>query len=200
MSADGEDLAEEKARLRRQVAARLKALSAREFAERGRRALERLEGAEEFRRAGSFLLYAPMPDEIDTTPLIDRLLAVGRAAFLPVCAPDRDEMRAVRIADLGKDLAPGRFGILEPRAGLPAAGPAEIDFLLVPGRAFDRAGRRLGRGRGFYDRFLAGAGEGPFRAALALDLQLFPRVPAGEHDREVELIAPESEILRPRGE
>ena len=195
MNAAGGPLAERKAALRREVAARLKALPAAELAERGRRAAERLERVDAFRRAESLMLYASMPDEIDTAGLIDRLLAAGRKVYLPVCDAAAGDMRAVRVADRGRDLVAGRFGILEPRPGLEAAPPGGIDFVLVPGRAFDRAGRRLGRGGGYYDRFLAGAGA--FRAAVALDLQIFPEVPAGARDRRVELVATESELIRP---
>lgn len=200
MTAEGDDLPRRKAGLRREVAARLAEISPEELAGRGRRAAERLRSAPEFRRARSSLLYAAMPDEIDTAALIDELLAAGKSVFLPVCHETRGEMRAVRIADRAHDLAEGRYGIREPRPGLPAAAPGEIDFVLVPGRAFDRNGQRLGRGAGFYDRFLSGDASGAFRAALALDAQVFPEVPAGPHDRPVDLVATESELIRPGGE
>lgn len=194
----GDDLPRRKAQLRREVAARLKALSPGEFAERGGRAVERLGGVREFEEARSYLLYASMPDEIETAALIDGLLSRGRGVFLPVCGKLSDELRAVRISDRGRDLAPGRFGIMEPRGGLEAAPPGEVDFVLVPGRAFDRRGRRLGRGRGFYDRFLSGVLDaGGCAGALALDLQIFAEVPAGEHDLPVHLVATESELIRP---
>jgi 5-formyltetrahydrofolate cyclo-ligase len=195
----GDELPRRKAELRREVAASLRALAPPEFAERGRRAVERLRGVEEFRAAARAVLYASMPDEIDTAPLIEDLLAAGREVYLPVCHRTADEMNVVRVSDPRTDLSPGRFGILEPRAGLPAGDPAAVDFLLAPGRAFDRNCRRLGRGRGFYDRFLAeAAGRGCFLAAVALDLQVFPEVPAGEHDLPVDLVATESTLIRAR--
>jgi 5-formyltetrahydrofolate cyclo-ligase len=197
---DGDDLPRRKAQLRREVAARLKALSPEDFAERGRRAAERLKGTREFEEARSYLLYASMPDEIDTAALIDRALACGREVYLPVCAPSGSEMSAVRVEDRVRDLAPGRFGILEPRAGLPAAAPGDVDFVLVPGRAFDRHCRRLGRGRGFYDRFLQVVleeGDCGCAGALALDLQVVAEIPVGEHDLPVHVVATESRLIRP---
>jgi 5-formyltetrahydrofolate cyclo-ligase len=200
MTGEGDDLPRRKAELRREVAARIRGLGPEGLAERGARARDRLAGTDEFRLSAGLLLYAAMPDEIDAGPLIDEALERGAAVYLPVPDPDGNRMTAVRVTDRRTDLVPGRFGILEPRKGLPAAGSGEIDFVLVPGRAFDRGGRRLGRGAGFYDRFLEEAAAGAFRAALALDLQVVPEVPAGASDRPVDLVATESELIRPAGE
>ncbi len=200
MTAEGDDLPRRKDRLRREVAARLRSLGPEELAGRGRRAVERLKSTPDFRSARSCLLYASLPDEIDTATLIDELLAGGKKVFLPTCHQTKDEMRAVRIADRGRDLIEGRFGILEPRPELEAAGAEEVDFILAPGRAFDRQCRRLGRGRGFYDRFLHTALEGGgLAAAVALDIQIFDQLPTGKRDLPVHLVATESELIRPGG-
>ena len=191
---------DEKARLRREIAAAFQRLPAGELEARGAAIRQRLALTEEFRRAGSFLLYASLPDEIDTAPLIDELLAAGKTVYLPVCRPGRAEIDIVPILSREADLVPGHFGILEPRPALAAAGPEDVDFVLVPGRAFDRRGNRLGRGRGYYDRFLARVGQQAVRAALALDFQLVAAVPAAEHDLPVDLIVTEREVIRiPRG-
>jgi 5-formyltetrahydrofolate cyclo-ligase len=191
---------DEKARIRREVAELYRKLPAEELAERGAQARARLAAADEFRRAASFLLYASLPDEIDTAPLIDELLAAGKAVYLPVCRPGRAELDVVPIRSRGADLAPGHFGILEPRPGLAPAVAGDVQFALVPGRAFDRRGRRLGRGRGYYDRFLLALPAGVTRAALALDFQIFPAVPAAEHDQPVDLVATDRELIRVRPE
>lgn len=187
---------DEKAILRRKVAEQFRRLAPGELEARGALARARLAAADEFRRAGSFLLYASMPDEIDTAPLIDGLLAAGKTVCLPLCRPDRAEIDVVPIRSRGADLAPGHFGILEPRAGLAPASAGDVEFALVPGRAFDRRGRRLGRGRGYYDRFLAEISSGVTRAALALDFQIVPAVPAAGHDQPVDLVATDRELIR----
>jgi 5-formyltetrahydrofolate cyclo-ligase len=186
---------DQKARIRREVAARFAALAPGELAARGAAVRARLECLPEFRAARSFLLYAPMPDEVDITPLIDELLASGRCVFLPVCRPGRAEFDAVSIRSRAEDLAPGRFGIMTPRPGLVPADSGDVDFTLVPGLAFDRRGYRVGRGGGYYDRFLAKLGDRAVRAALALDFQLFATVPAAGHDQQVDLIVGESEVI-----
>ena len=79
---------------------------------------------------------------------------------------------------------------------VPGQAPAAMDLALVPGLAFDRAGRRLGRGGGHYDRLLARA---PLRAAFKIGLafawQLQPRVPAARHDVPMDLVATEKELI-----
>jgi 5-formyltetrahydrofolate cyclo-ligase len=185
-----------KALIRREVAARFAALSAEELAERSAAIRNRLMFLKEFGSAGSFLLYASMADEVDTAPLIDGLLAAGRPVFLPVCRPGRAEFDAVSIRSRSADLVPGRFGILEPRLGLVPADTGDVEFALVPGLAFDRQGARIGRGGGYYDRFLARLHLSALRVALALEFQVYPAVPTADHDQRVDLIVTEREIIR----
>jgi 5-formyltetrahydrofolate cyclo-ligase len=81
-----------------------------------------------------------------------------------------------------QDAAPGYRGILEPGAHCALLDLASIDWVLVPGVAFDRAGRRLGYGGGYYDRLLPQLRPDAHRAAGAFELQLVERVPAAAHD------------------
>jgi len=184
-----------KARVRREVNARFAALAPGELAERSAQIRSRLALLEEFRSAGSVLLYASMADEVDTAPLIDGLLAAGKPVFLPVCRPGRAEFDAVSIRSRADDLVPGRYGILEPRIGLIPSDTGDVEFALVPGLAFDRSGGRLGRGGGYYDRFLTRLHLSALRAALALDFQVYPAVPTADHDQRVDLIITERETI-----
>ena len=98
------------------------------------------------------MAYWPLPDEVDVRPLIDRLVAEGRTVVLPKVTGD--ETMELRRYTSQTDLSEGAFHILEP-VGEPFVDYEQIDVALVPGVAFDAAGHRLGRGRGYYDRFLA---------------------------------------------
>ena len=99
--------------------------------------------------------------------------------------------------DSWSDLQPSRFGILEPLPDAVFFEPVELDLILLPGVAFDRFGRRLGRGRGFYDRGLARAQEvpGPRRLGVGFDFQLVERVPVGELDQPVHGVLTERGLL-----
>jgi len=93
------------------------------------------------------------------------------------------------------DIAAGYQGIPEPREQCPVVAPDALDWVLVPGVAFDLAGRRLGYGGGFYDRLLPLLGAAAARVAGAYDLQLVPRVPAAPHDLKVGTIVTETRTI-----
>ena len=93
-----------------------------------------------------------------------------------------------RVFDLSVDIVPGWLGIPEPRPTAPQVPPESIDWVLVPGLAFDATGRRLGYGGGFYDRLLPLLRPGVQCVAGALDLQIVDEVPASPHDRRVDLV------------
>lgn len=105
--------------------------------------------------ADTVLAFAAMPDEPDTAALLQRTLTDGKRLLLPRVL-SKTEMDWVDIPDLSL-LRPGAFGILEPPADLPAADPyhSAAPLALIPCLAASRDGVRLGRGGGYYDRFLA---------------------------------------------
>ena len=98
------------------------------------------------------MAYWPLKDEVDIRPLIGQLVGQGRTVLLPkVTGPETMELRRYTGPD---DLKEGAFHIMEPTGEL-FTDYGQIDVVLVPGMAFDAAGHRLGRGKGYYDRFLA---------------------------------------------
>jgi 5-formyltetrahydrofolate cyclo-ligase len=99
------------------------------------------------------------------------------------------------LADPAADLAPGYQGIPEPRAHCPPVAPGAIDWVLVPGVAYDGAGRRLGYGGGYYDRLLPLVPPGAARVAGAFDAQLVARVPSAPHDLTVDTIVTDTRTL-----
>ena len=98
------------------------------------------------------MVYWPLPDEVDIRPLINALVAQGTTVLLPKVVDD-EHMELCRYASQN-DLTEGAFHIMEP-TGAPFTDYEKIDVALIPGMAFDAAGHRLGRGKGYYDRFLA---------------------------------------------
>ena len=147
------DIPQQKAALRRELAAAARSLTSGEKQASDDAILRQVLRTPEYRRAGTVFLFVGHGDEIDTLPLLRQVLADGKRLCVPLCtAPGRMECRAVR--DL-RDLRPGAYGILEPPADAPAVSPARIDLAIVPCVGASREGFRLGHGGGYYDRFLA---------------------------------------------
>ncbi|MBO4892181.1 MAG: 5-formyltetrahydrofolate cyclo-ligase [Prevotella sp.] len=125
--------------------------------------------------------YYPLPDEVNIRPLLDEWIAKGKTVFLPkVTGDDTMELRRYTGHD---DMHEGTFHILEPE-GQPFAGDVSIDVILVPGVAFDAEGHRLGRGKGYYDRFLSSLGSELI--GVCFDFQKVPEVPFGQYDIPVD--------------
>ena len=133
--------------------------------------------------------YWPMGDEMDPRPLMLALASRGHAMALPV-TPPRGQPLAFRAWAPGAALRPGPMGTSEPAAGE----ELRPDVLLVPLLAFDRAGRRLGYGGGYYDRTLA-ALPGAKAIGIAYAGQEMPEVPAGPQDMRLPLIATEAGVI-----
>ncbi len=141
------------------------------------------------RNAEVILAYFPLPDEVSIIPVIDSLVSQGKIVLLPHVVSDTEMiLREYHSAD---DLAEGAFGILEP-TGKEFTEYGLIETALIPGMAFDENGNRLGRGKGYYDRFLANvkakAGKLPHLIGVAFPFQIVPEVPADIHDQSMDKV------------
>jgi len=194
MSTGGMDVRGEKRALRRRILRERDGLPAERRAAWSRSIAERLLARPELLRAGTVHLFASFGSEVETLPIVERLLASGRRPVLPVVLRETWTMKHAAIRGLD-DLVPGFKGILEPADGCPSCDPGEIDLVIVPGVAFDRRGGRLGYGGGFYDRFLAGC-PAP-RIALAFSMQIVEAVPCEECDLPIDVILTELEEIAP---
>ena len=141
-----------KAELRTQMRDMRRALLPEQQQEAAQGVYERMMAFEPYHAARVVMAYMACRGELDLAPVIRDVFERGKTLVLPRCEAD-GTMTARRICDQG-DLAPGAYGLLEPDAGCEIIDPAQIDLILVPGVAFDRLGRRLGQGAGYYDRFL----------------------------------------------
>ncbi len=140
-------------------------------------------------QAETILLFYSMKNEINTRPILTALQMQGKRVLLPRCLPQHQmEARVYH----PKQMKQHPFGMWEPDEDCAVVKKDEIDLILVPALCFDRQGRRMGRGGGFYDRYLAGyAGRtvGLCREALLCD-----EVPVDPWDRPVELVATEETV------
>ena len=124
------------------------------------------------------LAYWPLPDEVDIRPLVNLLFSDGKVVVLPRVTGDITmELRRYQSPD---DLKEGAYHIMEPVGEL-FTDYDKIDTVLVPGMAFDAAGHRLGRGKGYYDRFLPQLSHAR-KIGVCFPFQRVAEVPTDEHD------------------
>lgn len=173
-------VAEAKAALRSEVRARIAAMPEERRASESAEVVRHIVADEVWKGARSVLLFMPLPDEVRIRPLVDAAWAAGKSVALPASDAATGAYVARRVLSAA-DLRPGRFGVLEPCAGCPVVPFSALDLVLVPGIAFDMAGNRLGRGRGFYDRMLALSPDA-VSCGVGFDGQVVTLVPVEPHD------------------
>ncbi len=184
----------EKTRLRREILARRDAETDREArSDAIGRQVRRLPG---FALARTVATYVGVGSEVGTLPLIRTLLAAAQRVVVPWVAAGELHLFLLESPD---ELAPAPYGLLEPSPALRElpgrwVDPTEVDLFLVPGVAFDRAGGRLGHGRGYYDRLLGRARQDAHRVALAYECQLVDAVPMTPADVPMHLVITEDTV------
>jgi 5-formyltetrahydrofolate cyclo-ligase len=187
-------LAAEKRRVRRSLSQLRRCVAPGEAALVARRIAERLLAEPAVQRARRIALYAALPDEVPSRPLFDALRGLRESLLFPRV----QDARALVFASVSdwSALRPGRYGVLEPPDSAAAIEPGEGDLVLVPGVAFDRAGNRLGRGQGYYDRaFPRTAARPPLLMGVAYAIQLLDAVPHAAADRRMDAVLTEHALL-----
>lgn len=147
-----------------------------ELGRRSLAAVTRLMAHQHYLAARTVMLYCSLPDEVDTTPL----LADGQKKTIVLPRVTGPETMELRLYQGPASMAKGAFGIMEP-TGQAFTDYQAIDLAIVPGMAFDPQGHRLGRGRGYYDRFLPLIPQA-YKIGLCFPFQLVGNVPTEPTD------------------
>jgi len=190
----GDDAAAAKRALRELVLGRRDGLAGGERRAAGAALTARLMAVPAVAAASAVLCFASFRSEVDTTPFMAWCRQRGVTVGLPVIVAPH-HMEAFAVDDPRHDLAPGRFGIPEPRPGLPALRPATFDVVIVPGSAFDCGGGRMGYGGGFYDTFLSRMRDDAPRIGICFEVQVVDEVPREGHDLCMDLLVTEDRTI-----
>jgi 5-formyltetrahydrofolate cyclo-ligase len=137
--------------------------------------------------------YVALDDEVDLQAVFRTAVRAGKAIALPRIESGSRAMSFRRVGDFPATLERHEYGFLQPAAGEPEVRPEAGDLVLVPGRVFDRRGYRVGRGGGFYDRFLADLSDGVVTAGVGYGVQLVHQVPTDRTDIPVQIVVTDSE-------
>jgi 5-formyltetrahydrofolate cyclo-ligase len=139
-------------------------------------------------RARSILFYASMPGEVDTLAMIEKAIFKGKRVALPIVEQNKGELIPTLISSM-EDVHKGTYGIAEPHFNPDKRLVLkDIDAVVVPGLAFDKYHHRLGRGAGYYDRFLSTLPKTVSTVGLAFDFQLTESLPTEAHDVRLQQI------------
>jgi len=172
--------------MRKQLRSALLSLHATKRIKKSRRIIKKLIRTVSFKRAKNLFTYIALPYEVQTRPLILRALRLKKRVYVPSVDLKRRQIRIYQIKSWSKDLKPGPFGILEPRKLKTRRGqPHQMDLFIVPGLGFDHQNGRLGRGFGFFDRFLTKAKKTE-KIGLAFREQMRKKIPMGRFDVPVD--------------
>ncbi len=173
--------------IRRRVRARKRLLNDDERRQAADKVFSRLEQLAAFAVSENILIYNSLPDELSTRIFLDKW-STDKRFFLP------------RVNGLDLELLPyertrmqmGAFRIEEP-TGDDVTDPRQMELIIVPAVAFDRAGNRVGRGKGYYDRLLSKTNA--YTVGVAYDFQLFDEINADDHDIPVDMVITETHTI-----
>ena len=181
--------------LRKEMKERLAAITFTQAKAKSYAACEALIKLPEFLNARVVMLYLPIPHEMDTAEIALHAWQQGKVVLAPKVNWAQRHMLAVQINSLDDGLEDGGHGVRQPVAGEPWP-VEEIGLVIVPALAYDARGGRLGRGGGFYDRFLAEQGMDAVKCGLGFHEQVVDELPMHSHDWPVDLLVTDQCVRR----
>jgi len=181
--------------IRRQLRDVLAAMPAEHRHRKSVAACDLIASSPEFHQAWVIMLFLSTAEEVDTAPLALRAWQSGKTVVVPKVSWDQRRILPVEIASLQAGLTVNGTGVREPVAGKPV--PVEyIDLVIVPGLGFTEKGHRIGRGMGFYDRFLAQSDFLGLSCGLCFQEQIVPELPVLDHDMPLSMLVSDHGIRR----
>jgi 5-formyltetrahydrofolate cyclo-ligase len=180
--------------LRARMRASLAAMTPEAREASSRAICERLAAFDRIVAAAMVMIYMPLRTEVDVLPFARRFLAAGGHLVVPRTDRAARTIEPAGVSSVERDeFEVDAMGVLRPRRWWPVS-TDQVDVILVPGLAFDAAGRRIGRGGGFYDRFLLRLPPATLSVGVAFEAQRIDEVPADPHDRRVDVVVTERRL------
>ncbi len=168
--------------LRKEIRNRKRQFTPEQLRELSQPIIDKLRNHPKLQAAKTIMLYHSMPDEVYTHDFVTEMVEAGKEVLLPVVISET-EMEIRKYTGL-QDMAISSYGILEP-VGEVFTDYQSIEFIAVPGMSFDSHRNRLGRGKGYYDRFLAQV-PSAYTLGICFDFQKLDTIPADVYDKRVD--------------
>ncbi|MDP1853314.1 MAG: 5-formyltetrahydrofolate cyclo-ligase [Candidatus Omnitrophota bacterium] len=182
-------LVQAKQELRRKMLLKLKTQKEEERTERSRKIRKKLFSLSAFKQAQVIMFYISCGFEVDTLNMIKEAIKLGKKVAVPRLKDNNRKMAISLVSGVDSELEIGPYGIKQPKAEyLRPVSIEKIDLIVVPGVAFSSGGKRLGRGKGYYDRLLETKREKTRTVGLAFKCQIVEDLPQSPHDYPVEQV------------
>jgi 5-formyltetrahydrofolate cyclo-ligase len=176
-----------KAQIRKEIKEKLNRQSNIQRLRKSRLIKDKLFKLAAFKRAKLVMFYIAKDKEVQTRFMITAAQKIGKRIAVPTILVKKKRMIASVLKDVESETSRGPYGLRQPkRQYLRRVPEAKIDLLILPGLAFDKQGHRLGRGKGYYDKFLAGLSANTACIGLAFDFQVLRNLPFLSHDISVD--------------
>jgi len=182
--------------IRKQILNTRDALMPLQIAQKSEQIQKYLFQLKEFQHSSSVMFYVSFRSEVQTLNMIKEALLLNKNILVPAVNPAKKEIEAFTISGTD-ELAPGAYGLLEPKYRDEPTNLNKIELIIVPGCVFDLRGFRIGYGAGYYDKLLKNISA--VSIALSYDFQIVSKIPCIEaHDMQVEKIITEKRIINCR--
>ena len=183
MNKNLDEIKRKKAEVRKEIVSKLREQDPSVRKGMSRKVQEALLSSEEFKDSQVVMTYVSLPTEVDTYEIMKKTLERGKKLAVPSIDIVSQQIVASELTSTN-NLVEGHFGIYEPKNGAAKTIPLEeIDLIVIPGIAFDKKNMRLGRGKGYYDKFLANKGlSSAKKIGLAFKFQVVDSLPSDPHD------------------
>lgn len=182
--------------LRKDILEKRSLLSKDNIADYSRIITDKIKNLDAYKNANRIMVFVSMESEVDTHPLIQESIDLGKSIVVPITLPATRELLLSDLFSLS-ELEVGDWNIEVPKKEFQRFVQAEtVDLVIVPGVAFAKDGHRVGYGGGYYDRFLAKLDKSVPKVAIGFDLQVVERVPTNDFDIPVDLLLTENRTVK----
>ncbi|AQQ09578.1 5-formyltetrahydrofolate cyclo-ligase family protein [Sedimentisphaera cyanobacteriorum] len=188
------ELKNRKSAQRSELKAALSRLSPENIQAKSLEICKRIEQLEVYIQAGAVMGYLAYGHEVNLDYLLASALKQGKAAAVPEVQEEKGKMRAVRLNSLENCIKKDKFGIRVPQDGAEVS-PERLDLIILPGLGFDVQGGRLGKGGGYYDRFLSSDNVRGHLCGVCFEVQIVEQAASGDRDISADTIITEKRIL-----
>lgn len=181
--------------LRRCMIERRNSLNNKDIEKKSQTIISNLSKLSVYKYSKFIFVYVSFRSEVITKGFIMNAIKDGKRIAVPITLAEKKIIQPCEIRSLN-ELAPGTWGILEPKKGnYKVVDSSQIDLAIVPGLAFDYSFNRLGYGAGYYDRFLPSMNSLAIKIGICYDFQLIDSLPAEKYDIPMDVIITEKRLL-----